>query len=47
MNTITNDQKIELLKLSTTIGTYTSDCQINTIDVTLENFNKLVAAISN
>jgi hypothetical protein len=44
MEILTFDEKIELLKLAITIGTY--DAEINTLELTLKNYKELVAAIS-
>lgn len=47
MEIFTVEKKIELLKLSLTIGTNPGNGKINTLLVTLENYNQLLSAISN
>lgn len=45
--TITTEQKIELLKIAATLGINAAQDRFNTSDDTILNFEKLLAAINN
>lgn len=47
MENITIEQKIELLKLASTLGINTGQDTFNNAEKTVSNFEKLIAAINN